>query len=674
MGRPVTFGMGQVDRQFWHQVDVDDYWRSCQVCNNVIINAQGAATRRPGLLNGRNITSLINEPSFKYDVIYLQSVAGNMVTVEVLFIGNQVCLSADGAAWQTVTLTDYDPDQVLQITYFAAQTNLILAHKDVAPHRIFFDGTTFTYETYPIVRGPCWDFGKVDYYSATAVTLSIDMTSKNTKATLNVYFPNVSDWIGGNILGPGTTTTSPLGFGVIIDAASTESPASTTFTLSTTADFDTTGNINISGFGLVIRQPLFTDELGYPAEGCFYQGRIFFTRHPLLVNTVFASKTTAVSIFDVGIGYATDGLMETPETTLGDNLFLAVGKTLELFTSQAVCITPMSNEGLAPDNFNFVRQTGDVCLSTCRPVTYQNSTFFAGADGSSIYMFYVAIDQYLGMMYKSAAISRYSTSLIRAPKKLKVFTGSAGTLYLLAVLNSDNSLVIFQYNEVLNISAWTPLSFDPGIEIIDIGSTIGQLYLLVKYTLTNQYYIEYLDPTTIAYVDGAMSVSFSSSPSPILVAGLDKFNGYKVAVSDGITYLGSYLVVAGEINVNFTLPSSTFMGYVGLDYRATLVPMYMTNDLMSAYNLKIVNVVYVSYQDSVAITVDGYPIPYQTYSEIQSGQPLSLKTGTYLYAPVKNQDSSLDDPDRFQKVVISQSAPVAWKILSLSYKITAGLA
>lgn len=663
-----SFSLGEVDRAFFRKVDTDQYWKSCSTAQNVIITAFGSVLKRPGTYFKYPFPGDldVSAPTLVFNIVGLNMTDGELVVVFYIISGQKVHFFVEGLpAFQTIDFSaNYTAEQLLEANFVPVASNLIILHQDVAPNRIQFNGTTFDLALYSIVRGPCVDFGTVDYFNCTPV-IEIDSGNKTTKITLpGVYFPSVDDWVNGTIT-MASAGTNALGFGIIQSATSVgPEAATTTFVLTVTSPFSTSANIAYSGFSLVIRQQLFTATLGWPAMGIYYQDRLWLTRHPKKVLSVYGSTIGNVAVFDTGTGISTDGIDLTLDTTSGDLLFFAQGKHLELFSENAQYTTPNSDDGLTPANTNFKEQSTYALLSTCRPVTFQNYTFYAGKDGKSIYMFYET--DFVSASYKSDLVSEFSSHLINSPVKMALFNGSSETLYLLAILNADKSIAIFQFNESLDINGWTQPVFDPKIEIIDMASTKFELYFLVNVLPTNTKGLIALDINDLFYLDAAIGPFTVNSGEVNTITGLDIFNGATVYLANDIEYIGSFPVVEGSVTVDATFFKYDLSVYVGYNYTPILAPLPLVADPSTVYNYRTVKAIYVDYIDTLSLTINGQEVPFQILSELQSADKLQLRSGTATVYP-------LGGYDQFQYATISQLAPVAWHILSISYSVAEGV-
>lgn len=663
----ISFGMGEVSKAFWRKVQSDKYWLSCSTAENTIVTAFGTMLKRPGFLLYFDLTNedIILDDTAKFFILDLQSGAGELIIVFIVVVGNYVALWVkDSPSSTIIQLTDYTAEQLASSNFVPVGESIIILNKEVSPHRIQYDGT-FTQAVYTLNRPPCFDFGTVNYYNC-KVSITVNSSTKITTITLDFAWPvSLDPWIGGTIQGPGVDSTAQLGFGIITSA--TVVGSTTEFVMDTIAAFDSSNDIAISGFGLIIRQPIFTDALGYCNSGVYFQNRLWMTGHPKVVQGIFGSQVSVVDVFDTGTQLSTDAIIEVLDVSHGDLLYFNSGKHLELFSVKAQFTTPNSDDGLTPSNSSFKLQSSVPFLISCRPVCFQNYSFYAGKDGKSIYVFYET--DFVSSSYKSDLINQYSSHLINYPIKLAVFNGSSDTLTMLAVLNQDKSISFLQYNESLEVQAWTHPAFDGNIQVIDMDSTGFELFLFVKLLNVNKYVILVLDITKSVFVDCAIGPLSLIHNEVNVFSGLDLLkNGTCYVVSEnGDANFGSGVVTEnGQLTIDATYINEDYQVYIGYKFLPILSPLPLVSDPSLLYNFKTVLAVYVDYIDSLAITVNGQPIPYQNISNpVPGGSNLVLQSGTFT-------DYPLDGYSQLTYLTISQTDPVAWHILSLGYTVSEG--
>lgn len=660
-----SFALGQVNRSFYRYVNTEEYWKSAKQLVNIMVSAQGSALKRCGTLSFKDVTEDIGtQESVRLMFRTMYTPDNFMVTVGLLLVNNVLYIGiVTDTSWdyQTLNLTDYTNHEAQQIDFVSIRDKLLLLYSGVQPHQITFDGINFTQELFEFSQQATFDLAKIDYYKATVDIVKGANPGDLTMITVDLAtWPNIADWVGGVIIGPGPDPDSPYGMGTIKTAEI--SGGKSVFGVLPQDEFNnSSASSNYTGANLSIQQPLFTDSLGYPSKGAHYQDRVFLIGHPATPLTILGSKLGIENNFNVGVGDPTDAIAETISVEgTGNLLFINVGKHLEIFSQNSELAVPDDSQGIEPTNFEVKFQTNYKIYENCAPVNFQNYTFFAGKNGRSIYKFeQVAAGQ--EDTYTTRDMATYSSELINFPKKLATFFGIDQSSIMLAVLNSDSTVVLFQYNEEMEIAAWTPMVFNDDVQVIDMDSDGTSVYFLVRYLSTNLYKLEKFTSTSNFYVDGAIPVSISLGQTE--VTGLSDFEDATISIANDHIHLGDYKVLGGKISLDEPARSA-FSGYVGLGYSATIEPLDLVDYPQLVYNFRATEAFYVDYIDSLAITINGQEIPYQNFKDIQNGNPLQLQSGTF-------EKFNQNGFKRYQTMVISQSKPVRMEISSLGYRLTA---
>lgn len=660
-----SFNAGQVDRVFYRRVEEALYWQSAKRLENFFVTSQGNALKRNGTVQNTNVTTNVaGQGNVKFFTRYIYSPTNSLIRVAILLVNNTLFIGAYGKpiTFQTVGLSDYTITQAQEASFIVVKNSIVILHKEIAPHRIVYNGTTFSQSLFEFSQQPTFDLEDVDY-SQSVVTVTAGATISDPVTILFTGTPwgaTPTEFIGGVIVGPGPDKDSPFGTGIIENVTIVGSD--TQFDITASRVFSpSSGSVSFKGSNFSVQKVIFTDALGYPSIGGFFQSRLWLGGHPAVPITVFGSMLGTQNNFNVGVGDPTDAIAYTSDIQgTGNFVHFSVGKHFEIFATEAeLSVSSNSNGGLSQSTMDLKYQTGFKISLACPPVNFQNYTFFAGSDGKSIYSFRQTIAG--EDTYTTKCESLFSSSLISNPQKLVAFFGVAGSSIMLAVLNDDNSLVIFQLSQPLNIAGWTPYTVIDDVTILDIDSDGTSLLFLTKYQKTQTYMLESLDLSAQSFVDSAIAVSLPVSSTPATITGLEVFNGYTVSVGNAQEHLGDYLVAGGEITLNNAVEHA-FEGFVGFFYVPVLEPMDLVEVANYNYAFKAVNTVYVDYQDSLAIIVNGQEIPYQNFESIESGAQLSLQSGTFELFDQKGWE-------RFQSIVITQTKPVRMEIISLAYSI-----
>ena len=694
MVRQTSFLAGEVDQIVWKRTDVDEYLTAAQSLLNAEVGTTGLAKKRKGTTFYNNVTGEAVFSSTMYEFIdkngqyyivmggekffYVFSVPNseeNVINYQdinvVDYMGNQVVYNDNTVNFIQAVPVDYNAADLFDLDYTQDNDTLILTSPNYPPGRIFistYTPITFAFEYLDIYPLPAFDFNQINY-NDTTVALSgsglsgSDLTVTFTDMPFGVGIPVFTNaWIGGQIIGGGTTELSPIGYGIITSVSQTTTTV--VFHVLVQIAFLVTGSSTV-GSQYSIRQPAWVStpgnpySLGYPAKVLYFQNRLWFAQTALLPNTVFGSKLNQPVSFDVGTGLDTDAIIYTiGQTNSGAILWLNGGKQLEIYCSNYEFACPQNEDvGLTPGTFSIRQQSSYGSSLLLKPQTYLNDSYFVQKTGRSLVNFHFTG---VGLAYASTNIAPQSQHLMKNPNNRALLRGTDlsqdNFIYL---QNPDNTITAFQFATEIKLAALSPIIFEPNIQLIDIVAVNNFVYILKYYALSQQFCIERFEENV--FIDSNQTYFMSSNG---LITGLDRLNGYVVqVVFQNQDYGNNYLVVAGEITVTNPLLNSG-VAQVGLLYDVEIKPMYpFFSSTSSPFEKHLVRV-YIDYYQSLNFFINGKLVQYQNFNEIQLGLPLVPKTDTAIYSPVQGYNR-FDD----EAIVITQSSPFDLQILSIGYQI-----
>jgi len=674
MIRQTKFTNGQVDVINWKRTDLEGYMTCAQDLTNMEVGTTGLARKRKGTQNLLNITAygdvFIQGYEFRdkfggYYIVTARDMAMDIYSIDVN-TGNLTHI-------QTV-VTSYHARDLPVIDYGSNNDVIVFVHNEYKPSRLFISPAgyltnpfTFTFEELTIYPQPAYDFGNIDYNNFTVLysVLGNVLTFSFTGLGSDPGFTNA--WVGGQILGPGNSVTQPIGY-AIITAVSAFSLGTVTFTANIIIPFQAPFAVS-NGSYYSVRQPVFTDELGYPGATTFYQNRLWFGDTPALNSTVFGSKLNKPLNFDVGTGLDTDAIIyDIGITNSGAIEFLNSGKQLEIYTQNVECAAPQDpNVGLTPSTFSIRQQSAYGNNGNVKPVTYLNDSYYISKSGNAIMNYHF---NGIGQTYSSSNVSVQASSLVNNPVNRALLRGTDSSQdNFVYWLNQDNKTITsFQFSEEYKFAALTPITFNsilrPNniVEIKDLFTVNNTVYMLKFYTNTEVYTIEKFADDV--FMDGWIVKSANNDG---LVTGLSDLEGYTVQITydngQGPQDFGSYTVVDGEITIDGWI-GGTHNVVVGLLYDCTVVPMYIFAGPMNANIYKKITRIYVDYFESLNFNVNNILVPYQTFANVQQGLPPQPQTGSIVVNPVFgwNRDKTFS---------ITQSSPFDLQITAIGYQVTA---
>lgn len=692
--RQTSFSAGQADQVTWKRTDVEQYLTAAQSLLNCEVGTTGLARKRKGTVYNQNVSALAELNSTMYELVdkngqaYLVLAASGMFYVfsapgiptnvidyndELVhdYLGNQVIINVEDMAFIQAVTVPYDGDDLFYLDYTQDNDSLIISSANWPPARIYvsnYSPLTFSFEYLQIYPLPAYDFSQINYNNTT-VTLST--TVSGGLGVLTIKFAGLpagsvynNAWIGGQIIGGGTSVTQPVGYAIITAVSQSSPGADVTFTATVQLAFQTT-NYATTGAQYSIRQPTWVSAtgnpygLGYPEKVLYFQNRLWFGNTQLLPTTVFGSKLNQPISFDVGVSNPTDAIIYTiGVNNSGAIQWMNGGKQMEIYCTNLEFACPQNEDvGLTPSTFSIRQQSAYGSSSLLKPQTYLNDSYFAQKTGKAVinYQF-----QGVGLAYKSTNVAPQSQSLVKNPNNRALLRGTdvSQDNFIYFINDSDNTITAFQFASEANLAALTPIEFEDNVNLVDIVTVGNVVYILKYYSLTQQFIIESFQ--TNVFIDSAEEYVMNISG---FIYGLQRFDGYTVQVIYQNQDYGQYLVENGEIQV-FNPEQLTGIVTVGLLYDVEIIPMYPYFSSTSSPLKKKIFRVYIDYYQSLNFFINGTLVQYQNFHDIQLGLPLIPRTDTAIYDPVEGYDRFDGD-----SIVITQSSPFDLQILGIAYQI-----
>jgi hypothetical protein len=663
-----AFNAGEVDEILWRRTDLPGYLRGAKLLENMETTYTASIRKRRGRLfcmlteNAETLSQLYPFQD-KYGQYYI--ILAYNEAMDIINLSNFTVVAT--------IVTPYESADIVNLDYDYNNDVITFTHADYPPARIYVTAYSpapaFAYQVLDIYPQPAFDFNNINYNQFTVVLGVVGnvLTFQFTGLGADPGF--TSAWVGGLIIGGGTTIEEPLGYAIITNVL--YSSGTTTFTATVYVPFQTTGYITL-GNGYSIRQPVFTAALGYPAVVSYYQNRLFFGNTQSLKDVVFGSRVNAFTNFDTGTGSDVDALIYTiGKSDTGGIVAINPGKQLEIYTQNYEFVCPQEQSvGLTPATFSIRQQSSTGSNGVMKPISYLNDTYYASKAGSSIINFHF---NGVGLSYTSTNVSIASQHLVKNPinRALQRSTASSQNSYIY-FLNEDRSLTSFQFTTefkdgAVPVGALTPVVSPDGIVTIDIIGINDQVYFLNFYENTATYQLEVFTDqvfsnTNQLFLDNMMQKNIDSTG---LITGLTDYNGYTFSITYNGQDFGNFEVIDGDIQVtDDRLFSQT--AYIGLPYSVNieLMDYFAGPDMTDA--LKLVTRLYVDYYSAIDFQVNGIRVPYQTYEDIQNNVPITPQTGTWAQGVEGGWQ-------RDNNAVITQNSPFDIQISAVRYQIAAAL-
>jgi hypothetical protein len=655
--RQTMFSSGEVDAINYHRTDFKDYLTAAQSLLNVEVGTTGLAKKRKGtrfLIQTQKSDPNSKLYGFQDKNEQFYCLISGHHTIDIYVIKKET--TSEFQFLQTLA-TPYASADLNDLDYTNDNDSLIFAHPDYPPARITvknYAPLLFAYEVLNLYPLPAYDFGDVIYNKGNASLIG-DVHTIQLTLTDSPGFNN--DWIGGQIIGGGTSDVSPLGYAII--TAVNYQGGNVSFTGKVQIPFLING-ASSSATQYSIRKPTFSPTMGYPSKVIFFQNRLWFARTKTLNNTIFSSKINQPVNFDVGIGQDTDAIIYTlGQTDSGGIVWMNGGKELEIYTANYEFVAPQEqNVGLTPSTFSIRQQSAYGVSDKLKPVSYLNDSYYVNKTGNAIINFRF---QGIGQSYLASNVSQISSHLVKNPLKAVLLRGTEQSQdNFIYFLNPDHTITTFQFAHEVNLAALTPFSAQKQIEIQDMVAIGNTIYLLKKYLNSQQVVLEKMDSGI--KLDGFEEKILSENGK---ITGLERFEGLDVQVIFNQEDYGLYSVKQGCIHVH-NPEHKTGSCFIGLLYPVEIRPMYFYGGPQHADLMKNITKIYVEYFGSLNFYISDQLVNYQIFLNIQKGNELLPSSGTAIISPVFGWN-------RQKTFSITQQAPFDLQITSIAYQINTSM-
>ena len=311
-------------------------------------------------------------------------------------------------------------------------------------------------------------------------------------------------------------------------------------------------------------EPAFSVTRGYPAACAFASGRLWFASTPSVLNYIWGSKALDFFNFDVGNSDPDDAIAVP---LVGDAIraiyHLSDGPQLGIFTDSNEYWVPESeNNPITPSSFNPKRTSGYGSSKRFRPVSMGNIRMFMQQHGNALHAFYFNWDT---QNYATPIISEQASSLLSNVRQGFSQTGvsSRGEEYLWLVNEDGTATQLISLPEERRSAfvKWT----HPFGKIISGCATDKNVYLVVE-DPSGTRYLERLDSKA---TDSIKLDSYETLPD-VAKSVWDVHTRYDNETVDVVMWhdtagpvyhLGSYPVVAGQIDVSPYTPAKISVGF-----------------------------------------------------------------------------------------------------------------
>ncbi len=681
-----SFTVGELDPLLRGRIDLQQYYSSVDVANNVLFEPQGGFSRRPGLKfllditndNPSNGSAMIPfEFSTTQNFMIVASAVNNQTTIRFRFFAAGALLTNingsgnDYLDYTVGTLYEVSTYDLNKLYFTQSADTLILTHENFAPFKIVRGATNTT-------------------WSASALSLTI---------------PKVADTI---------STSNPSG-------TITPDAVDGTVTITASASVFSSGNVDqfinvTNGFGrarivkfnsateveVIVEIPFFeasaaipngdweletgyvdawSNTRGWPRTCTFHESRLYFGGSASDPNTLFGSKVNDFFNFKAAEALDDDAILVTLSTDSANAINgIRSGRDLQIFTSGAEFFVPQADlDPITPSNITIKSATRRGSKVGLRPQSAEGGTLFIQRQGKALReMLFSDVE----LSYVANNVSLLSSHMIVDPKRMALRAATDTTEGdLLLIVNGtnttgprasstgfDGTITAFMLNRPQQIVA--PSSFTTDGDFFDVGVDLDDIYVITKRTVSSatKYYVELFDEdrTTDAAIQYYNSPSSPDQalPGSATAGSLSHLEGKTVKVIRDDIVDTDQTVSSGQVTLGGT---PTSYAEVGLDYTVTVKTQpfepRLSSGAVQSQRRRILEVSPVLFR-SQNITINGREVPLQSL-------PLSGAGGVTTFSGVKKTQGFLGY-DRDAQITISQSKPLFFTVLSLDYKVSVG--
>ena len=688
-----SFTVGELDPLLRGRIDLQQYYSSVDVADNVIFEPQGGFSRRPGLKfllditsdNAANGTLLMPfEFSTTQNFMILASAQNTTSTIRFRFFADGLLLTNingsgnDYLDYSVGTLYEVSNFDISKLYFTQSADTLIMTHENFAPFKIVrgANNTTWTASALSLTIPKLATSLSITNPLSTITPSAVDGTIKITSSSSQFGDAMVDQYINAlNDFGRARITR-------FISATVVEAVTEVPF-------FNTDGLENTNSTSPVTRnwevesghEDAWSNTRGWPRTCSFHEGRLYFGGSATFPNTLFASKVSDFFNFKPAEALDDDAIIVTLSTDSVNAInALRSGRDLQIFTSGAEFFVPQADlDPITPSNITVKSATRRGSKFGIRPQAAEGGTLFIQRQGKALReMLFSDVE----LSYVANNISLLSSHMIVDPQRmalrpatdttegdlLLIVNGSSSTGYRADSAGFTGTIAAFMLNRPQQIVA--PSSFTTDGDFVDVGVDQEDVYAVVKRTIggSTKYYLELFDDdrttdSAIQYYNSPASPD-QALPGNTTAGSLSHLEGKTVKIIRDDIVDTDATVSSGQVTLG-GVPTS--YAEVGINYNVTVKTQpfepRLSSGTVQGQRRRILEVTPILHR-SQNLTLNGREISLQTL-------PLSGSGAVPTFTGIKKTQGFLGY-DRDAQITISQSQPVFFTVLAMDYKVSIG--
>ncbi len=658
------FTHGAWSQDLLARVDLKWYTKAAQIINNFQVKATGGVETRFGLgltdvdLSIIPITATLQRQAFVID--NTQKFFAVFWENNLIIIKDTPDISEVAIVFQTTT--PYN-DALLAKKALKFDTNqnlMVVSSGEFVPHGLLKTGTAdsaWEFKPLSFKIKPGHDF-KNNYDDVTFTLSTVTVGDGRTLTANTPIFSN--DYEGAYITGIGDLTAGiTTGFAILTTYVSP-----TEMTVSILSPFTPSFLTGQKGKDdVILTESSWSTTHGFPRAIAFHQGRLIFASTKDLPVEMWGSVVGDFVNFNIGTAQDSDALDFTLVGQFPLEFILSSRDLLFFSTEIEYAVLQNIVRALTPTNFAAPQESTRGISPLVPPLRFNNQILIVAAGGKSIVGVRFS-DTVNG--YEPKPISQFSTQLIKNPQSWDIFQRpTLSENEYVYIINEDGTLTMLQHILLENVTAFSSGDLTSGAggkgEFKDVLAVKESVYFFNQRTLNGQkkWTLERRDETLT--LDAATTLTFGTPTSTI--TGLEFYTGEEVnLIGDGRILLSQVVPSNGSL----TLERDVSELIVGFGFIATLQPMpvnLQTQDGTTLDRRKNLTKIYIDFQDSRGIKVDGTLIPDLMFSNEFFSEPPPQKSGIFEISP-------LSGFERRPAPIITVDIPTKATIRSVGYEVT----
>jgi hypothetical protein len=310
--------------------------------------------------------------------------------------------------------------------------------------------------------------------------------------------------------------------------------------------------------GVRAGEPVWSDDVGYPRCGTFFQGRLIVAGSRQRPSTVWASRAGDIWDFNTQRTTADYGIEATADTDQVSSFFaINAGRHLQLFSSDAEFYVPSSDtEGITPQNFALRRSSKRGARAGLPVFDVDGAAMFVQRGGKTLREFIFTDTE---LAYQANNISLLASHLMRQPVAFSYQQAqSTEDADYLLMANADGTLTAYCTLRTQEVNAYT-LQHTDGL-YHDVQVDLQEVYQVAERTI-NGSTVRYLEVWDARMRFDCGAADFDVTTPITTITGLSHLEGETVGfVVDGVLQTATDTVTSGSVDLPVEATSSWQLG------------------------------------------------------------------------------------------------------------------